>query len=229
MPAGRHVSEIKKISETAPLRGILGRALEGIGLTGDAAIMQEAPPDGGAHLDHDEVLAAIDGLSAEDRLKLDGIEGVLRRGTQFARRGLVHEAICRVIMGDRRCPKGVSFMAFLVMTMKSIASHDRDQRWKTLQLVPRHGEAPVAPSDLPADQLNPEEHLIEQQSVDTVRQIHDEFPDDPDAQLVIMGWADGCRGRQLREETGLDQAGLDYSAKRIRARMKKRYPSGWIP
>jgi len=132
-------------------------------------------------------------------------------------------------MPDRRCPKDVRFMAFLVMTMKSIASHDREQRWKSLQLVPRHGEVSVAPSDLVADQLNPEEHLIEQQSLDTVKRIHDEFADDPDAQLVIMGWADGSRGRELREATGLDQAGLDYAIKRIRARMKKKYSNGWTP
>ena len=186
-------------------------------------------PIGGAHLDHGEVLAAIDALSPEDRLRLDCIEGVLRRGTQFAPRGLVHEVFCRIIMRDRRCPKDVPFMAFLVMTMKSIASHDREQRWKSLQLVPRHGEVSVAPSDLVADQLNPEEHLIEQQSLDTVKRIHDEFADDPDAQLVIMGWADGSRGRELREATGLDQAGLDYAIKRIRARMKKKYSNGWTP
>jgi hypothetical protein len=198
-------------------------------LTSDATVIQEAPPDGGVHLDHDEVLATIDALSPEDRLRLDGIEGVLRRGTQFAPRGLVHEAFCRVIMGDRRCPKDVPFMAFLVMTMKSIASHDREQRWKTLQLVPRHGEASVAPSDLAANQLNPEEHLVEQQSGDTVKRIHEEFSDDPDAQLVIMGWADGSRGRELREATGFDQAGLDYAIKRIRVWMKKKYPNGWTP
>jgi hypothetical protein len=198
-------------------------------LTSDATVIQEAPPEGGDHLDHDEVLAAIDALSQEDRLKLDGIEGVLRRGTHFASRALVHEAFCRVIMGDRRCPKGVVFMAFVVMTMKSIASHDREQRWKTLQLVPRHGEASVAPSDCPADQLSPEEHLIEQESVDTVKAIHAVFEDDSEAQLVVMGWAAGLRGRDLREETALDQAGLDYAGKRIRARMKKRYPNGWTP
>jgi hypothetical protein len=120
-------------------------------------------------------------------------------------------------------------MAFLVMTMKSIASHDRKQRWKTLQVVPRHGEASVAPSDCPTDQLTPEEHLIEQESVDTVKAIHSLFEDDAEAQLVIMGWAAGLRGRELRVETGLDQAGLDYAGKRIRARMKKRYPNGWTP
>jgi hypothetical protein len=120
-------------------------------------------------------------------------------------------------------------MAFLVMTMKSIASHDREQRWKSLQVVPRHGEASVAPSECPADQPSPEQHVIEQQAVDTVKQIHDLFQDDPEAQLVIMGWADDLRGRALREATGLDQDALDYAGKRIRTRMKKKYPNGWIP
>jgi DNA-directed RNA polymerase specialized sigma24 family protein len=198
-------------------------------LVSDATVIQEALPDGGAHLEHDEVLAALDTISPDDRLKLHAIEGVLLRGTRFAPRGLLQEAVCRAIMGDRHCPKRVPFMAFLVMSMKSIASHDREQRWKTLQLVPRHGDASVAPSDCPADQLSPEEHMIEQQAADTVKQIHDLFPEDTEAQLVIMGWADGLRGRELREATGLDQAALDYAGKRIRAQMRKQYPNGWIP
>jgi len=198
-------------------------------LMSDATVIQEALPDGGAGLEHGELLAAFDGLSPDDKIKLHAIEGVYLRGTRFAPRGLVQEAVCRAILGDRRCPKHVPVMAFLVMTMKSIASHDREQRWKTLQVVPRHGEASVAPSDCPADELSPEEHMIEQQAVDAVKQIDDVFQDDPEAQLVIMGWADGLRGRALREATGLDQDALDYAVKRIRTRMKKKYPNGWIP
>jgi hypothetical protein len=71
--------------------------------------------------------------------------------------------------------------------------------------------------------------MIELQAADTVRTIHDMFQDDAEAQLVVMGWADGLRGRELRDGTGLDQAALDYAAKRIRTRMKKQYPNGWIP
>ncbi len=56
--------------------------------------------------------------------------------------------------------------------------------------------------------------------------IHDNFEDDPEAQLVLMGWAEGLRGAPLREATGLDQARLDYAAKRIRTRMRKLYPQG---
>jgi DNA-directed RNA polymerase specialized sigma24 family protein len=201
----------------------------GICLTSDATIIREALPDGVAHLEHDEVLVALDALSPDDTIKLHRIEGVLLRGTRFAPRGLLQEAICRAILGDRRCPTPVPFMAFLVMTMKSIASHDREERRKTLQVVARHGEPTVAPSDCPADQLNPEEHMIEQEALDTVKKICDLFHDDTEAQLVIMGWADGLRGGELREATGLDQDALDYAAKRVRIRMRKQYPNGWIP
>jgi hypothetical protein len=90
------------------------------------------------------------------------------------------------------------------MTMKGIASHDREQYWKAQQLVPRHGEASVAPSDLPADQLSPEDHLIEKQAADMVRRIHGLFSDDTEAQRVIQGWADGLEGRELRDALGLD-------------------------
>lgn len=196
-------------------------------MASDATVTQQAPAERGAHLSHDEVLAAVDALSPEERLKLYAIGCKLRAGTRFASRDLVHEALCRAITGDRHCPKNVPFMAFVVMTMRSIASHDREQRWRIQQLAPTHGEASVAPSDIPANELTPEEHLIEQQSVDTTKQILAQFEDDEEAQLVIMGWADGLRGRELREATGLNQAALDYAIKRVRLRMNKKYPNGW--
>jgi hypothetical protein len=69
--------------------------------------------------------------------------------------------------------------------------------------------------------------LIERESEDTVGAIHDCFEGDEQAQMVVLGWSEGYRGKELRDFVGVDQAALDYATKRIRRAMTKRYPNGW--
>jgi hypothetical protein len=181
-------------------------------------------------LDPKEIDAALDALSREDRLRLHAAEAKYRRGTRFDPGKLFEEVCDRAKDGRRRCPKDVRFMAFLIMTMRSIASQDRTQHRKTLQLVPRHEES-VAPSDLPAYQT-PEDRLIEQQEADMMKRmvmrVYDRLSDKPEAQHVIQEWVDGLKGSEVRDAIGLTQAKYDYAMKCIRALMKRLYP-GWKP
>jgi DNA-directed RNA polymerase specialized sigma24 family protein len=189
------------------------------------ATNQESPtPD--AHLCADEVVAAFDSLSPDDKLKLGAIEGIKRRETGFGRGQLLHEAFCQVVLGKRRCPRDVPLMAFLVQTMRSLASHDRERRRKigSLDAVPREGLA--MPAATSANQT-PEAAAANVHSRDIVEAIFNIFDGDEKAQLVVMAWAEGCRGAALREATDLNQAGVDYAAKRIRKKMKALYPNGW--
>jgi DNA-directed RNA polymerase specialized sigma24 family protein len=166
----------------------------------------------------DEIIAALEALSADDKLKLDAIEAVRRRGTGFAAGELLHEAVCRALLGERNCPRGVAFMAFLAMTMRSIASHDRKQR-RRLESV---GVA-ARDADPSAMAPSPEDDLMQKQDAAAAQAIDDCFNDDPEAQLVLLGWRDGLRGAELREATSLNQRQLDYAIRRIRARMRKAY------
>jgi DNA-directed RNA polymerase specialized sigma24 family protein len=202
-----------------------------VGLMSNATVIREAPAKKAGCLGPDEIGAEFEGLSAEDKLKLSAIEAGFRGGTGFGWNELVYEAVCRALTGDRNCPRDVPFMAFLVETMRSIAHHERAKRRRSvpLTLVPRQGGAADGPPDCASEQLTPEEHLLERESADVVQAIHGLFADDPEAQLVLMGWAEALRGKALREATGLDQAALGYAAKRIRSRMRKQYPNGWTP
>ena len=74
---------------------------------------------------------------------------------------------------------------------------------------------------------DPEQILIEQESEDTVSAIQGCFDGDEQAQMLVLGWSEGCRGKELRELVGVDQAALDYVIKRVRRAMLKRYPHGW--
>ena len=49
---------------------------------------------------------------------------------------------------------------------------------------------------------------------------------DDEAQLVIMALAEGKKGKELRDEIGIDQATYDYAMRRIKKALKKKFPEG---
>lgn len=187
----------------------------------EATAIRDAPER--EFLRPDEIGPAFDGLSHDDKMKLDAIETIRRRGTGFGKGELLREALCRALDGDRKCPRDVPIMAFLVMTMKSIASHDREQRRRVVAMADPPEPAQAGATDPPLAP-SPEDEAIAES---VRREIYAHFENDEEATLVLMGWADGLRGKALREATGLDQAALDYAAKRIRAVARTRYPDGW--
>ena len=184
----------------------------------------------GDQLSVDEISDAFDALSPDDKLKLSAIETIKRRGTGFGVGELLNEAFYRALTGVRRCQRDVSFMAFLVEVMRSVASHEREKQrhFVPMTSMPFAGGAEISQSNFPSTGPSAEEVLIQQQDNTAVQAIYAHFEDDPEAQIVLMGWSEGLRGRSLREATKLDQAALDYAAKRIRCRMRAQYPEGWI-
>jgi len=179
------------------------------------------------HLAPEEVLERLDSLSPQDKRRLKLIE--LRRlsGTDFKEGLLYQEAVCQAILGERRCPREVSFVAFLAQSMRSIASHRRKElaRQVPITKVDRSGsliELPIA-----ADQLDPEEMLIEREAADVVAEIYKLLEGDDEAQLTVLAIADGKKGKELRHELGIGQAGYDYIMKRLRRAVAKKYPKGW--
>lgn len=185
-------------------------------------------------LDASAVAAGLAALSDHDKLKLDAIERHLVGGSGFRPGELLHEALCRVHLGDRQCPKVVSLMAFLVQTMRSIAGHERQRLAKQVPIdtVPSSRDQSdgrrVTPTvELATEMLSPEEALLAAEETDIVALIADQFSDDDEAQLLIMAWAEGLKGKDLRDAVGVDQGSLDYIAKRVRRRMAKLYPHGW--
>ena len=90
------------------------------------AKLQTAQP-AAAHLTPEEAAGRIDLLSEEDRVRLRVMERWRLGGTDFAERMLLHEAMCQTILGERRCPRDLPMVAFLAMTMRSLASHRRSE------------------------------------------------------------------------------------------------------
>ncbi|MET4344701.1 sigma-70 family RNA polymerase sigma factor [Bradyrhizobium sp. RT9a] len=179
------------------------------------------------HLAPEEVLEKLDSMSANDKRKLRLIERRRRGGTDFQENELYSEAVCQAIVGERRCPRDESFVAFLAQSMRSIASHRRKALGRTVPLTsddhrPGGGEKQIA-----ADQLDQEALLIEKQAEDVTKVIYDALEDDEEAQLAVIAISGQNRGKALRDEIGVDQAGYDYIMKRIRRTLAKKFPDGF--
>jgi DNA-directed RNA polymerase specialized sigma24 family protein len=179
------------------------------------------------HLAPEEVLEWLDLLSSEDKRRLKLIE--LRRlsGTDFKEGLLYQEAVCQVLLGERRCPRGVLFVAFLAQSMRSIASHRRKELARQVPITKVDGSGNLIDLPIAADQLDPEEMLIEREAGDVVAEIYKLLEGDDEAQLTVLAIVDGKKGKELRNELGVDQPGYDYIMKRIRRALAKKYPNGW--
>lgn len=179
------------------------------------------------HLAPEEVLEKLDSMSADDKRKLRLIERRRRGGTDFQENELYSEAVCQAIVCERYCPRDESFVAFLAQSMRSIASHRRKVLGRTDPLTSDDrggGEKQIA-----ADQLDPEGLLIEKEAKDVIEVIYKALQGDDEAQLAVIAISGQNRGKALRDEIGVDQAGYDYIMKRIRRTLGKKFPNGLRP
>ncbi|MDP2374402.1 sigma-70 family RNA polymerase sigma factor [Reyranella sp.] len=168
----------------------------------------------------DEVRTAIDHLTADEMLKLHLIERRLLGGTGMSKGDLVHEAICKALLGARQWPRNEPVMACIVMTMKSLASHARDTERSAQEAEPEVAlmTPPVTPT--------PDASLAQSDRKAAIEAINAALTGDEEAQLVLLGWADSLRGKPLRDLVGCDQAALDYAIKRVRQKAMILYPDG---
>jgi hypothetical protein len=179
------------------------------------------------HLAPEEVLERLDSLSVGDLRKLRLIEQRRLAGTDFSPGLLYQEAVCQALVGERHCPREVPLIAFLAQSMRSIASHRRKELSRQVPTSKVDGSGNLVDLPIAADQLDPEQTLMEKEAADVVTEIYKLLEGDDEAQLTIMAIDDGKRGKELRDELGVDQAGYDYIMKRIRRSAAKKYPKGW--
>jgi DNA-directed RNA polymerase specialized sigma24 family protein len=190
-----------------------------------------APPDA-EHLGYDEVLAAVDALSALDQARLDRLELRHLEGTDYAEGDLLHAAVCSAILGKKKCPRTTRFIAFLAQSMRNIAGR---QRKKLRRQVPLSDGSAQDDGDeefeLEDDKPDAEQAVIQVQNdrraaeVWTVLEPH--YRVDEQIQLLLLGMEENMRGKELREFVGVTQDQLDYIVKRIRRISAKHFSKGW--
>lgn len=149
----------------------------------------------------------------------------LLKGLPVEPEELLREAVVRVLAGQRTLSRQVPIDVNVFGIMRSIASswHKRRVRRPEIsveELVRSedegHPQDPfeilVVPED--AQAASPEQELAFKQEMDAILNL---FADREDAQLVIIGRAEGLKGAALAEEAGLDQVQL-ASVQRLIAR-----------
>jgi DNA-directed RNA polymerase specialized sigma24 family protein len=129
---------------------------------------------------------------------------------------LLREATLRILAGQRQLNKSVPIEVNLFGVMRSIASswHKRRKRKPEISLEDLVSsddeggggdvlEVLLVPDDSRAP--SPEEELAYKQEMDALQAV---FADRPDAQLVLMGRAEGLKGTDLAEFAELNASQL---------------------
>ena len=148
-------------------------------------------------------------------------------GTDYTAGFLVQESICQALLGERHCPRDTAFVAFLAQSMRSVAYHRRKALLRQVPIMQVDGAGNVVELPLRSDGLDPEEALIEAEAEDFVDEMYKLLDGDDEAQLTILALGEGKKGKALRDELCVDQAGYDHIMKRIRRTAAKKYPKGW--
>jgi DNA-directed RNA polymerase specialized sigma24 family protein len=166
----------------------------------------------------DEVIAALDALTPEELLRLRQL-AKLRSATLVVMgwEDLLNEAIKRALEGARAWPKTVPFMAFMVQTMRSVASEER----RELQANATVAEADLFrahSSSLPLDELAVDE-VDPARAAETrqlLRSIECLFADDPAAQCVLHGFGLGSSPEEIQRDSGMTPTQYASTQRRIR-------------
>lgn len=186
----------------------------------------------------DEIRTAIKGLSKSELYRLDRAARACLFGTEFREpREVIHEAIMRAMRGTRCWPRPrVSFMAFLIESMRSIADASRQS---PEQARTQPFDVSVMEGGLLADSLwttavaSPEEIHIELER-EAERQTHAamdiakitrHFEDDARVRRLISCLEFGRSGHEICTELGWSETEYATVRKRLRRGLAKLFPS----
>ena len=164
-----------------------------------------------------EVQNALALLSDADLKRAERIADFLARGLPGMKgEDLLHEVYVKLLSGERRFPRNVHPVKVLKSAMHSEASNARkgaraspiDPR---VQIVTASQSEDSGPRVDGADRRSPEVELLASEQFTALIAT---CAGDPDAELVIMAWADGLKGADAQEATGLCAKAFDAARKR---------------
>src|SRR5262245_5136072 len=174
--------------------------------------IEESPPP----LSAVEIRHEINTLTAGERTKLIKIASCYtwKRRISFEEpEELVQEALYRVLAGARDWPRGLEKLRFLAGVIKSIAGDQK--RALNRNVLPLTGEMEEVIGDKGAE----ERGIMAR--IDVIRITTVIFKDDPIAQKMVIGMADGARGEDLEQASGLSRTEYESKRKKMRRRIEK--------
>lgn len=177
------------------------------------------------HSSHGEITERIEALSVADQARLLKVAGYYAPRTSMQPNDLLQEAMVRAIDGTRLCPPDVPVVKFLANTMRSIVRGELDKEER--REVDGGLETPIVDynlfSDMHADPAqSQEDELIQIEGDDAFHNwLTDQFADDDDGMIVLLGMFENLKGQKLCEETGFNTEELAT----IRRRIKRKIPT----
>ena len=180
----------------------------------------------------EETSQALSDLSDADMLRLGKISHRFSRG-RIDPDDLLQRAFVALLSGDRKWPRDIDLMCFMVGTIRSLAS----SQFKSLSHSPELHLVGTAEDDtiedpmettIPTPEPNAEQCLISEQETKAICEaVLKIFEDDEIAKVIVEGTMEGIPAEDLRELTGLDQTAYNSKKRLIRRRIDNVYPEGW--
>ena len=166
---------------------------------------------------------ALAQMSEADLLRAERIAVFLARGlTGINGEDLLHEVYVKLLSGERRFPHGVHTVKVLKSAMESEASNAR----KAGRTSPIELRFRVEDGADGADRRSPEVEFFAREQF---KALIATCSGDPDAELVVMAWADGLKGADANQATGLGAKAFDAARKRATRKLAGFEPHGASP
>lgn len=208
--------------------------------------MTNNPPP--QHASLAELVAAIDGLTEAEKLRLARKADQLAYGTEYAEgQELMNEAVSRALLAaagvqdnghkGRGWPQGVHIVAFLSMTMRGLASDSHksvsQKVAKRMQaLVDDEGEENPAIAELELHHAPVDEALIEHQEREVSQRLAEAdvaiieayFAQDQNVLAILEGERERMSAQEVRDFFDMDKVTYDTARTRLRRGLDKLMP-----
>lgn len=188
----------------------------------------------------EQIRAAIEGLTDEDYARLRRAGSAFLYGSEYTDPlELMNEAVARAMHGagqeakGRHWPLHVPFIAFLIMTMSSVANASTESLTQTLtdslaDFVP-DGVAysdfaiePLHAASVEAECVDEEERAAESaRSAKVFADIETFFADDEEVLMLVLCLRDGQRPREIQESAGMTVTQYNTTRRRLRRGLTK--------
>jgi RNA polymerase sigma-70 factor (ECF subfamily) len=187
-------------------------------------MMAEPWAEDGTRLSRAEIESAIRSLSAVEETAIMKIAFQYAKLTSYGAKDLVQETCVRALEGRRAWPRGLSATQFFWGVIRSVADEwrrrdvpvDRDIEDIAADEGHRWGNARLLPQTTAEERV-----ILDRNYITEILKAHD---DDPIAQKIIRGMADGAKGDELLKISGLSQTEYESKRRKIRRRAEK---LGW--
>lgn len=181
-------------------------------------------PSNGAIHSVDEVRQLIEGLSADDHVRLMIWARYFYVGSGLTPDDLLQEVLVAVLSGARKCNKKMHIMPFLKSTMQSIAHGERNSVWntRTVELVE---ESTIAnESECEDIQDDPQRASLIN---DALGAILTACEGDSLFESIVLHKGFGSTPEEVQKDVGITDVEYGSALKRIRRLVQKMYPEGW--